>query len=285
MKAYIFPGQGSQFPGMGKDLYESDPQAKKLFDTADEILGFKISEIMFNGTAEQLKETGVTQPAVFIHSVVSALCCADEKPDMVAGHSLGEISALVVCGALSFEDGLKLVAERASAMQECCRQTAGTMAAVIALPDEKVVELCSGIDGVVAANFNCPGQVVISGTEQAVQTACEKMKEAGARRALVLPVSGAFHSPLMQQASQRLASAIDSVTFNTPFCPIYQNVDAQAHTEPAQIKKNLLTQLTSSVRWTESVRNMISDGAEEFIEFGPGTVLTGLVSKIKASSR
>lgn len=283
MKAYVFPGQGAQFAGMGKDLYETNQLARNLFDTADKVLGFSITKVMFEGSDEDLKKTEFTQPSVFLHSVVSALSLgADFKPDMVAGHSLGEISALVACGALSFEDGLKLVCARAKAMQKCCDSVPGTMAAVIGLKDDIVRELCSQCDGVVvAANFNCPGQVVISGEKSAVEAACVKMKEAGARRALVLAVNGAFHSPLMEPAREELAKAINNAEFHVPMCPVYQNLDAMPHTDPKEIKENLLLQLTSSVRWTDSVRNMIADGATEFIECGPGQVLTGLIAKIR----
>lgn len=283
MKAYVFPGQGAQFAGMGKDLYETNELARNLFDTADRVLGFSITKVMFEGSDEDLKKTEFTQPSVFLHSVVSALSLGEDfKPDMVAGHSLGEISALVACGALSFEDGLKLVCARAKAMQKCCDSVPGTMAAVIGLKDDIVRELCSQCDGVVvAANFNCPGQVVISGEKSAVEAACVKMKEAGARRALVLAVSGAFHSPLMEPAREELAKAINNAEFHVPMCPVYQNLDAMPHTDPKEIKENLLLQLTSSVRWTDSVRNMIADGATEFIECGPGQVLTGLIAKIR----
>ncbi|MDD6552579.1 MAG: ACP S-malonyltransferase [Prevotellaceae bacterium] len=285
MKAFVFPGQGSQFVGMGKDLYDKYPLAKKLFDEADEILGFKISEIMFAGTDEQLKETKVTQPAVFLHSVISALCLGDAfKPDMVAGHSLGEFSALVASGALSFEDGLKLVAARANAMQKACEKNPGTMAAIIALPDEKVEEVCHEVsndkDVVVPANYNCPGQLVISGTVDAINKACELLKAAGAKRALPLKVGGAFHSPLMQPAKDELQAAIEATTFHAPKCPVYQNVDAKPHTDPEQIKSNLIAQLTSSVRWTASVQHMIADGATEFIECGPGKALRGMIGRI-----
>lgn len=283
MKAYVFPGQGAQFAGMGKDLYETNELARNLFDTADRVLGFSITKVMFEGSDEDLKKTEFTQPSVFLHSVVSALSLGEDfKPDMVAGHSLGEISALVACGALSFEDGLKLVCARAKAMQKCCDSVPGTMAAVIGLKDDIVRELCSQCDGVVvAANFNCPGQVVISGEKSAVEAACVKMKEAGARRALVLAVNGAFHSPLMEPAREELAKAINNAEFHVPMCPVYQNLDAMPHTDPKEIKENLLLQLTSSVRWTDSVRNMIADGATEFIECGPGQVLTGLIAKIR----
>lgn len=283
MKAYIFPGQGSQFVGMGKDLYEQDSKAKELFEKANDILGFNITNIMFEGSDEDLKQTKVTQPAVFLHSVISALC-SGIVPDMVAGHSLGEFSALVVSGALSFEDGLKLVSTRAHAMQKACEATPSTMAAILALSDEKVEEACKEIskpgDVVIPANFNCPGQVVISGNIDAVNKACEELKAAGAKRALVLKVSGAFHSPLMQPAKEELQQAIESVEFKTPECPIYQNVDAKAHTIPEEIKGNLIAQLTSPVRWTQEVQQMVADGATEFIECGPGKVLQGLVGKI-----
>ncbi len=281
MKAFVFPGQGAQFPGIGKDLYENSEKAKALFDQADEILGFKLSQIMFEGTAEELKETKVTQPAIFLHSVISAMISDDFNPDMVAGHSLGEFSALVANGTLSFEDGLKLVSQRAQAMQKACEVQESTMAAVLALPDEKVEEICAEIDDVVvAANYNCPGQLVISGSIDGVNAACEKMKEAGAKRALVLPVGGAFHSPLMEPAREELAAAIESTSFNEPKCPVYQNVDAKGHTDLEEIKANLVAQLTAPVRWTQSVQNMISDGATSFIECGPGKVLQGLVKKI-----
>ena len=285
MKAFVFPGQGAQFVGMGKDLYENNALAKELFNKADEILGFKITEIMFNGTDEKLKETKVTQPAVFLHSVIQALCLGEEfNPDMVAGHSLGEFSALVASGALSFEDGLKLVASRANAMQKACEVNPGTMAAIIGLPDEKVEEICASVSSedniVVAANYNCPGQLVISGNVDAVNSACEKLKEAGAKRALPLKVGGAFHSPLMQPAKVELQAAIEATTFNAPKCPVYQNVDALPHTDPAEIQKNLIAQLTSSVRWTKSAQNMIADGATEFIECGPGSALQGMLGRI-----
>lgn len=282
MKAFVFPGQGAQFVGMGKDLYDNNPLAKELFDKANDVLGFKITDIMFEGTAEELKQTKVTQPAVFLHSVISALCLGDAfQPDMVAGHSLGEFSALVAAGALSFEDGLKLVHARALAMQKACEKTAGTMAAIIGLPDEKVEEICNSIDGVVvAANYNCPGQLVISGEVEAVNAACEKMKEAGAKRALPLPVSGAFHSPLMQPAKDELQAAIEATEINDPKCPVYQNVDAKPHTNAAEIKANLIAQLTSSVRWTASVQNMVADGADDFTECGPGKALQGMIGRI-----
>lgn len=285
MKAFVFPGQGSQFVGMGKDLYENNSLAKELFDKADEILGFKITDIMFAGTDEQLKQTNVTQPAVFLHSVISALCLGDDfKPAMVAGHSLGEFSALVAAGALSFEDGLKLVAARANAMQKACEANPGTMAAIIGLSDEKVEEVCSEVsaDGqiVVAANYNCPGQLVISGNVEAVNAACEKLKEAGAKRALPLKVGGAFHSPLMQPAKDELQAAIEQTEFAAPSCPVYQNVDAKAHTDAAEIKANLTAQLTSPVRWTASVQAMIADGADDFTECGPGKALQGMIGRI-----
>lgn len=285
MKAFVFPGQGSQFVGMGKDLYENNTLAKKLFDQADDILGFKITGVMFAGTDEQLKETKVTQPAVFLHSVISALCMGDEfNPDMTAGHSLGEFSALVAAGALSFEDGLKLVAARANAMQKACEANPGTMAAIIALPDDVIEKICREVsaDGsvVVPANYNCPGQLVISGNVEAINKACEAMKAAGAKRALPLKVGGAFHSPLMQSAKDELQAAIEKTTFKTPECPVYQNVDAEAHTDAAEIKANLIAQLTSSVRWTASVQNMIAAGADEFIECGPGKALRGMIGRI-----
>ncbi len=280
MKAYVFPGQGAQFTGMGKDLYENSPIAKELFEKANDILGFRITDIMFEGTAEELKETKVTQPAVFLHSVILAKVL-DVKPEMVAGHSLGEFSALVVNGTLSFEDGLKLVSQRAMAMQKACEITPSTMAAVLNLEDKVVEDICDSIDGVVvAANYNCPGQLVISGEFKAVEEACEKMKEAGAKRALILPVGGAFHSPMMEPAREELAAAIEATTFSTPSCPVYQNVTASAISDAAEIKKNLIAQLTGAVRWTQSVNQMIADGATSFTEVGPGKVLSGLVKKI-----
>ncbi len=280
--AFVFPGQGSQFEGMGKDLYESSDSAKELFEKANEILGFRITDIMFDGSAEELKRTDVTQPAIFIHSVIMAKEMGDAfKPDMVAGHSLGEFSALVTVGVLTFEDGLRLVHQRALAMQEACELEPGTMAAVLALADEDVERVCSETEGVVvAANYNCPGQLVISGSVDAVTRACEGMKAAGAKRALLLPVGGAFHSPLMEPAREKLASAIESTHFNEPICPIYQNVTAAAETDPSKIKENLVAQLTAPVRWTQSVRNMKADGAVEFTEVGPGKVLQGLIAKI-----
>ena len=273
--AYVFPGQGSQFPGMGADLYEAN---RAVMERANEILGFRLTDIMFNGTADDLKATAVTQPAIFLHSVVLSLGLS--KPDMVAGHSLGELSALVACGAIDLEDGLRLVAKRAQAMQKCCEAVPGTMAAVIALPDEVVEQVCAGIPGVVPANYNSPGQIVISGEEAAVDEACAKLKEAGAKRALKLPVSGAFHSPLMEPAREELAKAIEATPFKEPVCPIYQNVTALPSTDPATIKANLLAQLTSPVRWTQSVLNMAADGATEFREVGPGAVLQGLIGRI-----
>ncbi len=282
MKAYVFPGQGAQYVGMGKDLYESSPLAKELFEQANEILGFRITDIMFDGTEEELRQTRVTQPAVFLHSVISAKVNATDQPDMVAGHSLGEYSALVVCGALSFEDGLRLVSKRAEAMQRACELQPSTMAAVLGLTDNEVDEICYGITDqiVVAANFNCPGQVVISGSIEGIDKACKLLKEHGAKRALKLNVSGAFHSPLMQPAAIDLQEAIIATTFHAPTCPIYQNVNAYPQTDPAEIKRNLVAQLTAPVRWTQTVRNMINDGATAFQEFGPGDVLKGLIRKI-----
>jgi [acyl-carrier-protein] S-malonyltransferase len=280
-KAYVFPGQGSQFVGMGKDLYEQHEEAKQLFDKANEILGFNITEIMFNGTDEELKQTKVTQPAIFLHSVAQAAVAKDFTPDMVAGHSLGEFSALVASKVLSFEDGLRLVSKRALAMQAACEANPSTMAAILGLEDEKVEEVCASIDEVVvAANYNCPGQLVISGSNRGIEIACEKMKEAGAKRALPLPVGGAFHSPLMKPAEEELAKAIEETTFSQGICPIYQNVDALPHTDPSEIKQNLIKQLTAPVRWTQSVQQMITDGATHFVECGPGKVLQGLVKKI-----
>lgn len=280
-KAFVFPGQGSQFPGMCKDLYDAHAEAREMCQTADRLLGFSLTDVMFEGTADDLKQTKVTQPAVFLHSVVAQRLLTIEKPDMVAGHSLGEFSALVACGALRFEDALLLVSARAQAMQAACEANPGTMAAVLGLPDEKVVEICESVSGVVvAANFNCPGQIVISGEVEAIDAACVAMKEAGARRALRLPVGGAFHSPLMAPAAEDLKAAILKTDFHKPFCPIYQNVTAKAETEPEIIRENLLKQLTAPVRWTQSVQNMIADGATEFYEFGPGDVLKGLIRKI-----
>ncbi|MBO5779589.1 MAG: ACP S-malonyltransferase [Muribaculaceae bacterium] len=283
MKAFVFPGQGAQFVGMGKDLYENNPMARDMFDKANEILGFRITDLMFEGTDEDLRQTKVTQPAIFLHSVILAKALGEEfKPDMVAGHSLGEFSALTAAGALSFEDGLRLVAARAQAMQKACEMKPSTMAAVLNLPDEKVEEICAGIDGVVVcANYNCPGQIVISGEIEAIDAACEQLLAAGAKRALKLKVGGAFHSPCMEPARAELAEAIERTEIHQPVCPVYQNVDALPHTDPAEIKANLVAQLTAPVRWTQTVKNMVADGANEFVELGPGKVLQGLVSKIE----
>ena len=283
--AFVFPGQGAQFVGMGKDLYDNNPLAKELFEKANDILGFRITDIMFSGTDEELKQTKVTQPAVFLHSVISALCMGEDvAPDMVAGHSLGEFSALVAAGALNFEDGLKLVYARAMAMQKACEAAPSTMAAIVGLDDATIENVCTEINTennvVVPANYNCPGQLVISGNVEAVKAACEKLKAAGAKRALLLPVGGAFHSPLMQPAKDELQAAIEATTFNTPKCAVYQNVDAQAHTDAEEIKANLIAQLTASVRWTQEVQNMIAAGATDFTECGPGKVLQGMIGKI-----
>ena len=284
MKAFVFPGQGAQFVGMGKDLYDSNAEVREMMEKANEILGFRITDLMFEGTDEDLKQTSVTQPAIFIHSVALAkVVGAEIKPDMAAGHSLGEFSALVAAGAMSFEDGLRLVSARAKAMQKACEVNPSTMAAVLALPDETVEAICADIDGVVCANYNCPGQIVISGTNEAIDAACPKMLEAGAKRALKLKVGGGFHSPCMEPARAELAEAIAVTEIHTPQCPVYQNVDALPHTDPAEIKANLIAQLTAPVRWTQTVKNMIADGATEFIELGPGKVLQGLVSKIDRS--
>lgn len=282
MKAYVFPGQGAQFVGMGKDLYESSPLAKDLFERANDILGFRITDVMFAGDDDDLRQTKVTQPAVFLHSVISALVLGDDfRPDMVAGHSLGEYSAMVAAGALSFDDGLKLVAARARAMQKACEMQPGTMAAVIALPDAQIEEILKTVDGVVVpANYNCPGQLVISGAVEAIDAACLKLKEAGAKRALKLAVGGAFHSPLMEPARAELETAIRATDFHKPICPVYQNVDALPHTDPDELKANCIAQLTGAVRWSYSVQNMIADGADYFKELGPGTVLQGLIHKI-----
>ena len=285
MNAFVFPGQGAQFTGMGNDLYDNNSRAEELLEKANEILGFRITDIMFEGTADELKQTKVTQPAVFLHSVISAICLGDEfKPAMVAGHSLGEFSALTAAGALSFEDGLKLVYARAMAMQKACEAAPSTMAAIVGLDDATIEQVCAEVSTdsclVVPANYNCPGQLAISGHVEAVNAACEKLKAAGAKRALVLPVGGAFHSPLMQPAKDELQAAIEATEFHTPICPVYQNVDAQAHTDAAEIKTNLIAQLTASVRWTQEVQNMIAAGATEFVECGPGKALQGMISKI-----